>query len=183
MSAGYEYRYDSSFKLFTGDQNFVRVRFPHSGDLIVWPGHVGIVVDPLQHSFYSLVRTGLEEQDYTAPYWASRGKPRFYRYRVQNEVRRAAKTNALPPTRNDDKEDSVRATNEERPSRENGASNRAPTATVERTTLIYGPPAPAAGVLAFAIPSSIVIAARNRTPTRKEVAEGISGLSNAMGNV
>ena len=51
MSAGYEYRYDSSFELFTGDQNFVRVRFPHPGDLIVWPGHVGIVVDPLQHSF------------------------------------------------------------------------------------------------------------------------------------
>src|SRR5262249_34401531 len=61
--AGFEYAYASSFELYAGDDNFTRVRTPHSGDLIVWPGHVGIVVDPDQHNFSSLVSTGFDVQD------------------------------------------------------------------------------------------------------------------------
>jgi hypothetical protein len=60
------------------------VRHPQPGDLIVWPGHVGIVLKPLEHSFYSLVSTGLEAQNYEGTYWRSRGRPRFYRYKVEN---------------------------------------------------------------------------------------------------
>ncbi|MGB9466401.1 MAG: NlpC/P60 family protein, partial [Candidatus Acidiferrum sp.] len=82
-TAGFEYPYASSFEIYAGNENFERVKNPHTGDLIAWPGHVGIVVDPLQHSFYSLVRTGLEAQDYESAYWKSRGKPRFYRYKVE----------------------------------------------------------------------------------------------------
>src|SRR5713226_7664196 len=78
--AGYEYPYASSFELYAGHENFRRVRYPQAGDLIAWPGHVGIVLEPRQHTFYSLVRSGLQAEDYRGPYWRSRGRPRFYRY-------------------------------------------------------------------------------------------------------
>jgi len=64
LDAGFEYPYANSFELYAGNESFQRVRHPRAGDLIVWPGHVGIVLDPIEHSFYSLVRTGLEAQDY-----------------------------------------------------------------------------------------------------------------------
>src|SRR5579863_1996398 len=82
-SAGFEYPYASSFEIYAGNENFARVKNPRAGDVVAWPGHVGIVVDPLQHSFYSLVRTGLEAQDYESAYWKSRGRPRFYRYKLE----------------------------------------------------------------------------------------------------
>jgi hypothetical protein len=81
-AAGFAYPYASSFEIYSGDGNFARVKYPRAGDVIAWPGHVGIVVNPAQHSFFSLVRTGLEEQDYESAYWQSRGRPRFYRYKV-----------------------------------------------------------------------------------------------------
>lgn len=81
-AAGFAYPYASSFEIYSGDGNFARVKFPRAGDVIAWPGHVGIVVNPAQHTFFSLVRTGLGEQDYESAYWRSRGRPRFYRFRV-----------------------------------------------------------------------------------------------------
>jgi hypothetical protein len=81
-TAGFAYPYASSFEIYSGTDNFARVKYPRAGDVIAWPGHLGIVVNPVQHSFFSLVRTGLEEQDYESAYWRSRGRPRFYRYRV-----------------------------------------------------------------------------------------------------
>ena len=83
-NAGFEYPYQSSHDLYVSAEKFERVKSPHAGDLIVWPGHVGIVVNPSQHSFYSLVRTGIEQQDYAGPYWKSRGTPHFYRYKLDN---------------------------------------------------------------------------------------------------
>jgi len=80
--AGYEYPYASSFDLYAGNDNFRRVKHAQSGDLVAWPGHVGIIVDPKRHTFYSLVRSGFQSQDYLSPYWRSRGRPRFYRYVV-----------------------------------------------------------------------------------------------------
>jgi hypothetical protein len=81
-TAGFAYPYASSLGIYSGTDNFARVKYPRAGDVIAWPGHLGIVVNPAQHSFFSLVRTGLEEQDYKSAYWRSRGRPRFYRYRV-----------------------------------------------------------------------------------------------------
>lgn len=81
-NAGFAYPYASSNEIYAGSESFARVKYPHGGDLIAWPGHVGIVVDPARHSFFSLVRSGLGEQDYTAPYWRSRGIARFYRFRI-----------------------------------------------------------------------------------------------------
>src|SRR5205807_6926925 len=63
LNAGFEYAYASSFELYDGNENFQRVRNPQPGDVIAWPGHVGIILNPKVHSFYSLVSTGLEAQD------------------------------------------------------------------------------------------------------------------------
>jgi hypothetical protein len=102
--------------------------------LIVWQGHVGIVVDPLRHSFYSQLTAGWSVQDYRTSYWKSRGSPRFYRYRkvaTQDVFAAASSRSAHEPV----------------------------------------------------IPSSIVVAAGGRPPTREEVAAGISELSDAAGSV
>jgi hypothetical protein len=56
------------------------VRVPQAGDLVVWRGHVGIVIDPKQHSFFSFVHSGPDTQFYDSPYWRSRGIARFFRY-------------------------------------------------------------------------------------------------------
>jgi hypothetical protein len=78
--AGFPYDYASSRELYIGSTSFTRVRAPQAGDLIVWRGHVGIVIDPKQHSFFSSVRSGPDTQFYDSPYWRSRGIARFFRY-------------------------------------------------------------------------------------------------------
>ncbi|HET8921357.1 MAG TPA: CHAP domain-containing protein [Candidatus Acidoferrum sp.] len=187
LNAGFKYPYASSFEIYAGNENFARVKFPHAGDLIVWPGHVGIVVDSLQHNFYSLVSTGLEAQDYQSPYWRSRGRPRFYRYKVESgAILSAAKTPAPPRLASGPKTRGSAAVIEEQTSEENSSSNRPPKKVSERTAEIYGPPAPPAPIeeaAAFEIPSSIIIAQGNKLPTREEIAEGIFELSDAVGNV
>jgi hypothetical protein len=186
-SAGFDYPYASSFELFAGNENFARVRVPHAGDLIVWPGHVGIVVDPRQHSFSSQVSTGFEVQDYEGAYWKSRGRPRFYRYRVQNGgVLTAAEIPASRPVSNTKRPPSDRTLIKQQSREENSALNGTTKAASERTALIYGPVAPEEVTEAsapFENPTSTIVAAGGKPPTREEVAEGISELSDAAGNL
>jgi NlpC/P60 family protein len=85
--AGYPYPYASSRDLYLGTENFVRVRAPHPGDLIVWRGHVGIVLDPHEHSFFSSVNSGPRTEYYDSAYWHARGIPRFYRYLTDSPLK------------------------------------------------------------------------------------------------
>lgn len=78
--AGFKYSYAPSSDLYGGVDGFKRVKKPEPGDLVVWRGHVGIVIKPSQHVFFSVLSTGPGIDDYTTPYWKHRGKPRFYRY-------------------------------------------------------------------------------------------------------
>ena len=78
--AGFPYEYASSNDLYVGVEGFRRVSYPQPGDLLVWPGHVGIVVRPSHHVFFSFMTDGPGIDDYKAPYWIDRGRPRFYRY-------------------------------------------------------------------------------------------------------
>jgi cell wall-associated NlpC family hydrolase len=78
--AGFHYPYASSSDLFGGSNEFQRVTSPQVGDLVVWRGHLGIVVNPAQHTFFSALRSGLGIDSYDAPYWRERGQVRFYRY-------------------------------------------------------------------------------------------------------
>ena len=183
--AGFEYPYASSFELYAGDDNFTRVRTPHSGDLIVWPGHVGIVVDPDQHNFSSLVSTGFDVQDYESAYWRTRGRPRFYRYKMQAGAELTVANNHGPPQVSSANrprssptlvEDTARA--------ESSGMNRPPRPASERTP-VYGPMPPAEETetaTPFEIPSNVIVAAATKPPTREEVAEGISELNDAAGS-
>jgi hypothetical protein len=74
LLAGFDYPYASSFELYAGTDNFRRVKTPQPGDLIIWPGHAGIVLDPVQHTFYSSVRSGLQAESYHGPLLADAGE-------------------------------------------------------------------------------------------------------------
>lgn len=78
--AGFPYSYMSSSDLYTGVDEFHQVSHPQPGDLVVWPGHVGIVVNPSQSTFFSSLRSGIGVESYSSPYWKDRGALRFYRY-------------------------------------------------------------------------------------------------------
>ena len=80
LQAGFPYPYASSSDLYDGMGDFRRVPRPQPGDLVVWPGHVGIVINPAQRLFFSRLRSGPGVDDYDARYWKQRGQARFYRY-------------------------------------------------------------------------------------------------------
>jgi len=78
--AGFAYSYSNSSELYRGIKEFRRVLHPQPGDLVVWRGHVGIVISPVQHSFFSAMRSGRGIDFYDSTYWEERGPPRFFRY-------------------------------------------------------------------------------------------------------
>ena len=79
---GLHYPYATSRTLYRGIEEFQRVQQPRSGDVVVWRGHMGIVVDPLQHSFLSALRTRVKISSYVSGYWKHRGSPRFFRFAI-----------------------------------------------------------------------------------------------------
>src|SRR5213080_4219015 len=66
--AGFPYSYASASDLYAGTPE------------CEWRGHVGIVVNPAQHVFFSAMRSRPGIDSYDAPYWKHLGKVRFYRY-------------------------------------------------------------------------------------------------------
>lgn len=80
QQSGLYYDYADSRTLYEGVKEFRRVNHPRAGDVIVWRGHVGIVVDPADHSFISALRAGVKVSSYVSHYWKRRGIPRFFRY-------------------------------------------------------------------------------------------------------
>src|SRR5262249_41270763 len=80
--AGLEYEYAPTGDIFDGIDRFKRVKSPQPGDLVVWEGHVGIVIDPDDTSFYSSVISGFSVSSFTSAYWLNRGPRRFYRYLI-----------------------------------------------------------------------------------------------------
>ena len=78
--AGFPYAYAPSSDLYTGIDEFRPVTNPQPGDLAVWRGHAGIVINPVQHTFFSLLRSGPGVESYNSPYWKRRGRPHFFRY-------------------------------------------------------------------------------------------------------
>lgn len=92
--AGYSYPYVSSLDLYRGTGQFFRVRYAQPGDLVVWQGHVGIVVDPKEHSFFSTTHSGVRTLNYRSAYWQARGYPRFFRYLTKNPLKGGAASEA-----------------------------------------------------------------------------------------
>lgn len=60
---------------------FFPVPLPEPGDLVLWDGHVGIVVSPQRGTFVGAqTSTGVAEASYTSGYWAKRSGLRFLRF-------------------------------------------------------------------------------------------------------
>jgi cell wall-associated NlpC family hydrolase len=78
--AGFPYTYANADDLYDGVEGFRRIFHPQPGDLIVWHGHVGIVVRPSRHVFFSFLSAGPGTDNYRSSYWLGRGEARFYRY-------------------------------------------------------------------------------------------------------
>jgi cell wall-associated NlpC family hydrolase len=84
--AGIAYEYVNSEQLYEGVPGFRQVEEPVAGDIIVWRGHMGVIVDPLLHSFLSGLRSGVKIAEYDSRYWKNRGVPRFFRYTGGEDV-------------------------------------------------------------------------------------------------
>jgi hypothetical protein len=141
----------------------------------------------MEHSFYSLVRTGLEAQDYRGAYWTARGRPRFYRYKVENgEILTAAvRTPAATRAANSKKPRDTATLVEER-SPAVSTSNGAPKNASERTRVENDPPTPSApGAVSapFDVRKSIIVTAGAKQPTSSQVADAIADLTNGSGEV
>lgn len=95
--AGLKYPYTDSRDLYWGAESFVRVSRPQPGDLIVWLGHVGIVVSPAHRTFFSSVRSGILTEPWTTASWKRRGRPRFFRYRIGPATDQTLLANLMPP--------------------------------------------------------------------------------------
>jgi hypothetical protein len=181
--AGYEYPYASSFDLYAGNGNFRRVKHAQAGDLVTWPGHVGIVVDARHHSFYSLVRSGLQSQDYLSPYWRSRGRPRFYRYVVDanSDVQTAKVAQPAPRSAESSPRRSGPAPTEvHAEARDANARDADPKPTTEEASMRSTmPPArpPSSAVVSERVPAAILITAEQRRPTTAEAYDKILELS------
>lgn len=87
QQAGYPYPYVGSLDLYRGRGPFLRVRHAHPGDLVVWRGHVGIVVSPREHSFFSTTSSGTRIENYRSTYWRARGYPHFFRYLTKSPLK------------------------------------------------------------------------------------------------
>jgi cell wall-associated NlpC family hydrolase len=95
--AGLYYGYTPSRVLYKGIKNFKRVARPKSGDLIVWQGHVGIVVNPKETTFLSALNSGVKTASYQSDYWKKRGRPRFLRYTGQPQEAPALSAHKFNP--------------------------------------------------------------------------------------
>jgi hypothetical protein len=181
--AGFPYPYASSFDLYDGTDSFRRVTTPRAGDLIVWPGHVGIVVDPVGRTFYSSVQSGLRIESYDGSYWRAHGRPRFFRY-VRNTGGTLLTAKDSPRT----------SPSEPRPRLDARPRSVAPPARGEDSAALPDKPAPEdseeiaavpASSLArpLSIPSSILVVSAAARPTKDEVSDAVSELASAHGNL
>ncbi len=178
------YPYASSFELYAGVENFARVKRPQPGDLIIWPGHVGIVVDPVERSFYSSVRSGLRTENYDSAYWLRRGRPRFYRYVLGSpESLTVAMARPTPPGLETPEQIITVPVVEEERETSRGAATHPAKVTSGSAATVVDDPVSAAARPAFEIPPSILIVTGRAQPTKEEIAEAISELSDAAGNV
>jgi hypothetical protein len=178
--AGFPYPYASSNDIYDGIDNFRRVFSPRSGDLVVWRGHIGIVIDAAQHTFYSSVSSGFRTEYYDGPYWRAQGRPRFYRYVFPSHVELTA-TNASAPAVNSAAQSKTLIA----PAHKEIADSQ-PLAT-DLPSKVESPvpsPSPTTSLnRTVALPSSIMIEAAANMPSEEEVGEAISEFNSAAGNL
>jgi hypothetical protein len=95
--AGLVYPYENSRVLYRGVESFERVKTPQPGDLVVWIGHVGVVLSPEDTTFLSSVRSGVITETWKAKHWVRRGRPHFFRYRIGPDANSALLAAIMSP--------------------------------------------------------------------------------------
>ncbi len=165
-AAGLVYPYATSFEIFAGIPQFRRIRNPQPGDLIVWPGHVGVVVDKERSTFFSSTGSGLRTDQYSSDYWRRRGYPRFYRYLVSGTTQLIARR-AMPKPDVKQVPHAERATSSEQPHLEEQSAETA----IDAESLPRDP--------SYAVPESVQIVSEHTAPTKDDIEEAISELTNA----
>jgi len=178
--AGFPYPYVSSLGLYEGIDNFRRVSTPHPGDLVVWRGHVGIVIDGVEHSFYSSVRSGLRTEYYDGPYWRTLGRPRFYRYVLSGSADLTV-TNASAPANISKAQTKPLVLPVHKEIADAPPLGADLPEKVEPATTSASPTRPLNRP--FALPSSFMVVAAGSRPTDEEVGEAISEFNSAAGNL
>ncbi len=190
--AGFPYPYASSYDLYEGVDNFRRVSKPRPGDLVVWRGHVGIVTDPVEKTFFSSVTSGPRTENYEARYWRAQGRPRFYRYFLSSAAQLTLANASVPANR------SIRQSNDRTRTQTKDQTKELTVAedyeiagvlpvkadlpaSAEPPALSPSPSSPMNHTLALA--SSIRIGPATVRPTDDDVAEAFSQFNGAAGNV
>jgi hypothetical protein len=176
--AGYPYPYADSFDLYVGTKGFVRVAKPQPGDLVVWRGHVGVVVNPAEHSFYSSLTSGLRTDFYDAPQWRARGVARFYRYAAATRGNLTLANERLPRIT----KEPVRVATTI-PVDDSSDTAEPITKNADSTTTVASDLGLPSSGSTLEIPSSILVAASRDRPAEAEIAEAISELNNGTGNI
>lgn len=171
-TTGLAYPYATSNEIFAGIPQFRRVRSAQPGDLIVWPGHVGLVVDTERSEFLSSKGSGIGTDNYSSEYWQTRGRPRFYRYVVGDSTELAglgeipARSIGTTPAHG-----AVVPTEAA-----TQASGRSSARLVEPVSSL---PNAFNHVIGDDVPPSMQIATGHGKPTKGDVADAVSALVNA----
>ena len=178
--AGFPYPYASSYDLYDGIESFRRVSTPRPGDLVVWRGHVGILTDPVHHTFYSSVSSGFRAEYYDGPYWRDQGRPRFYRYVLRGPAELTASSASASVNDSTAQSKTVLArSHTEIPDELLLGTDLQ--AKVKSPPLSRSPSSPLNHPLA--LPSSIMVVAAANRPTEKEVGDAFSEFNSAAGNL
>jgi hypothetical protein len=157
-TTGLAYPYATSNEIFAGIPQFRRVRSAQPGDLIVWPGHVGLVVDAERSEFLSSKGSGVGTDNYSSEYWQTRGRPRFYRYLVGGATELAGLGSI--------------------PARSGGSASAHPT-LVARQEPVSAPQSASNNGTSDDVPPSMQIATGHGKPTKGDVEDAVSALINA----
>ncbi len=116
------------------------------------------MVDPEERTFYSSVRSGLKTESYYSRYWRQRGRPRFYRYRLEgdeNSPVMAASLRADPfasPAIPDPAEDEL-------------ATRAQPAGLVSKERVTVAPPS--------SLPQDTILISEDREPKREAIAQAL----------
>jgi len=77
-AAGLDYGYATTSAI-AGSSKFKSTTTPRKGDLVLWSGHMGIVLDPIEGSFMGAQSEGVGKSNYkTNSYWKNRAGLSFY---------------------------------------------------------------------------------------------------------
>jgi hypothetical protein len=180
VSSGFPYPYASSFDLYDGIDNFRRISTPRSGDLVVWRGHVGIVTDAAEHTFYSSVSSGLRTEYYDSEYWKAQGRPRFYRYVLPGHAGLTA-GNAFVPVNDEVAQAGATVVPVRKEIADEPTAGASLPAKAVSPALSTGPAPPLNH--SVALPSSIMVVAAGNWPTEEEIGEAISEFNSGTGNL